>query len=196
MRTEKATVHIRPFTPEEAVTAASWRYPGDLSMYDGEPNNWGQFLAESDTGHGYYAIVDDSELVGFCCFGPEGRVAGQPAKHHDLLDVGGGIRPDLVGRGLGALGLTVILGYARDRFTPAGFRGSHPQPAFHCSLPVGWISHHRHLPRARRPGVHRTRACRTSGRLRRRSSGAVAQTARRCPPSSGPLGVDDDHAPR
>jgi ribosomal-protein-alanine N-acetyltransferase len=122
MRTERATVHIRPFTPEEAVIAASWRYPGDLSMYDGEPNNWGQFLAESDTGHGYCAIVDDSELVGFCCLGPEGRVAGQPAKHHGLLDVGGGIRPDLVGRGLGAVGLTAILGYARDRFTPAGFR--------------------------------------------------------------------------
>lgn len=48
-------------------------------MYDGEPNNWGRFLAESDTGHGYYA---------------------------GLLDVGGGIRPDLVGRGLGAVGLT------------------------------------------------------------------------------------------
>jgi GNAT superfamily N-acetyltransferase len=114
MRTERATVHIRTFTPEEAVIAASWRYPGDLSMYDGEPNNWGQFLEGSDTGHGYYAIVDDNELVGFCCLGPEGRVAGQPAKHNGLLDVGGGIRPDLVGRGLGAVGLTAILGYARD----------------------------------------------------------------------------------
>jgi ribosomal-protein-alanine N-acetyltransferase len=122
MRTERPTIHIRSFTPEEAVIAASWRYPGDLSMYNGEPNNWHHFLDETDAGHGYYAIVDDGELVGFCCFGPEGRVAGQPAKGDGLLDLGGGIRPNLVGQGLGAVGLPVILAYARYRFSPAGFR--------------------------------------------------------------------------
>jgi len=63
MRSERARIHIRPFTPEEAVVAASWRYPGALSMYDGEPDNWHQFLAATDAGHGYYAVVDDGDLV-------------------------------------------------------------------------------------------------------------------------------------
>ena len=122
MRSAKAAIHIRPFTPEEAVIAASWRYPGELAMYDGEPNTWHVFLAETEEGHGYYAIVDDSDLLGFCCFGPEARVAGQPAGRNDLLDLGGGIRPDLVGQGLGAAGMAAVLTYGRDRFSPAGFR--------------------------------------------------------------------------
>lgn len=122
MRSERASIHIRPFTPEEAAIAASWRYPGELSMYDGEPANWQQFLAVTETGHGYYAVVDHGDLVGYCCFGPEGRVPGQPGNSCDLLDLGGGMRPDLVGQGLGAVGMAAILTYARDRFSPAGFR--------------------------------------------------------------------------
>ena len=122
MRFERAPVHIRPFTPAEAVIAASWRYPGELSMYDGEPRNWHEFLAVTEAGHGYYAIVDEEQLLGFSCFGLEGRVVGQPANRNDLLDLGGGMRPDLVGQGLGAVGMTAILAYARERFSPAGFR--------------------------------------------------------------------------
>ncbi len=78
MRSERATIHIRPFTPEEAVVAASWRYPGDLSMYAGDPDSWHQFLAATEGGHGYYAVVRGVDLIGFCCFGQEGRVPGQP----------------------------------------------------------------------------------------------------------------------
>ena len=115
-------LEIRPFTPEEAVVAASWRYPGVLAMYDAKPEAWPEFLVRSESGHGYYAIVDHGELVGFCCFGPEGRVPGQPPGDEDLLDVGGGIRPDLVGRGLGGVGLPQVLAYARQRFSPPGFR--------------------------------------------------------------------------
>jgi RimJ/RimL family protein N-acetyltransferase len=122
MRSAKALIHIRPFTQEEAVIAASWRYPGELSIYDGEPNTWQVFLAETEEGHGYYAIVDDDDLLGFCCFGPEARVAGQPPGSDNLLDLGGGIRPDLVGQGLGAAGMAAVLTYARHRFSPPGFR--------------------------------------------------------------------------
>lgn len=115
-------MEIRPFTPEEAVVAASWRYPGVLSMYDGDPSAWHTFLVRSESGDGYYAIVDQGELLGFCCFGPEGRVAGQPAEDECLLDVGGGIRPDLVGQGLGAVGLPAVLEFGRQHFSPPGFR--------------------------------------------------------------------------
>ncbi len=121
-RVREADVHIRPFTWHEASAAASWRYAGDLSMYDGRPDGRHEFLAVADSGHGYYAIVDDRELLGFCCFGPDARVIGQPAVDDGLLDVGGGIRPDLVGQGLGVDGLATVLAYARSRFSPRGFR--------------------------------------------------------------------------
>ena len=75
-------------------------------------------------GYGYYALVQNDDLVGYCCFGPEGRVPGQPAPVDDLLDLGGGLRPDLVGKGLGAVGLPVILAFARERFSPQGFRSA------------------------------------------------------------------------
>ncbi|MDQ4088761.1 MAG: hypothetical protein M3163_00400 [Actinomycetota bacterium] len=114
-------MEIRRFTPEEAVVAASWRYPGVLAIYDGDPSAWQTFLVRSESGHGYYAIVDEGELVGFCSFGPEGRVVGQPAEIQGLLDVGGGIRPDLVGQGLGAVGLPAVLAFGRQRFSPPGF---------------------------------------------------------------------------
>ena len=61
-------------------------------------------------------------LSGFAASDRKGRVAGQPAGSDNLLDLGGGIRPDLVGRGLGAAGLAAVLTYARDRFSPPGFR--------------------------------------------------------------------------
>ncbi len=122
MGIREADVHIRRFTSSEAVEAASWRYAGDLSIYDGRAGGADEFLAVADSGHGYYAIVNDRELVGFCCFGLDARVAGQPAEGDGLLDVGGGIRPDLVGRGLGADGLAAVLAYARHRFSPRGFR--------------------------------------------------------------------------
>ena len=59
--------------------------------------------------NGYLALVDGAGvLVGYRCFGPEGQVPGGDYSG-DALDTGGGLRPDLTGRGLGraaiALGL-------------------------------------------------------------------------------------------
>jgi ribosomal-protein-alanine N-acetyltransferase len=113
---------IRPLTQDEARAAASWRYGGELSMYDGEPGQEDALLVMTAEGYGYYALVLGGEFVGYCCFGSEGRVPGQPAPEDDLLDLGGGVRPDLVGRGLGAVGLPQILAFAREQFSPPGFR--------------------------------------------------------------------------
>ena len=73
-------------------------------------------------GYGYYALVENDDFVGYCCFGPKGRVRGQRAPIEDLLDLGGGLRPDLVGKGLGALRLPMSLDFAREKFSPPGFR--------------------------------------------------------------------------
>jgi len=113
---------IRPLTRDEALAVTAWRYGGELAVYDGEPGQEEGLLAMTAEGHGYYALVMDDDFVGYCCFGPEGRVSGQPVPMDGLLDLGGGLRPDLVGKGLGAVGFPVILAFARERFSPSGFR--------------------------------------------------------------------------
>ncbi|MCA1674391.1 MAG: hypothetical protein LC799_20115 [Actinobacteria bacterium] len=122
MTANDLNIIIRPLTRDEALAAASWRYGGELSMYDGGPGHKEALLVMTADGYGYYALVQDGEVLGYCCFGPEGRVPGQPAPADDLLDLGGGLRPDLVGRGLGAVGFPLILAFARERFLPPGFR--------------------------------------------------------------------------
>jgi RimJ/RimL family protein N-acetyltransferase len=58
---------------------------------------------------GYHAVVDgEGTLVGFVCIGQEARVPGLPAAD-GITDVGVGMRPDLVGQGLGpAFGAAVL----------------------------------------------------------------------------------------
>lgn len=113
---------IRPLALDEALAVATWRYGGELAMYDGDPGQGEDLLVMTAEGYGYYALLENDDFVGYCCFGPEGRVLGQPAPVEDLLDLGGGLRPDLVGKGLGAVGLPVILDFAREQFSPPGFR--------------------------------------------------------------------------
>lgn len=66
-------------------------------MYDGDDDT----SALLDAANGYHALLDDKgEPAGFCCFGPDARVPGGDYPD-DALDVGLGLRPDLVGHGLG-----------------------------------------------------------------------------------------------
>jgi RimJ/RimL family protein N-acetyltransferase len=63
----------------------------------------------------------DNQLAGSCCFGPEARVPGideQPG----TLDVGYGMRADLVGRRLGRQFVEAILIFASDEFSPQRLR--------------------------------------------------------------------------
>jgi hypothetical protein len=114
MTPEHLNIVIRPLARDEALAVTAWRLGGELAMYDGAPGQEEALLVMTAGGYGYYAVVQNGEFVGYCCFGPEGRVPGQPAPVDNLLDLGGGLRPDLVGKGLGAVGLPVILCFARS----------------------------------------------------------------------------------
>src|SRR5206468_9220263 len=66
----------------------------------------------------YQAVRDeDGELVGFCTFGEDARVAGY-IYPDDALDIGVGMRPDLVGRGLGLAFTREVLDFARRELAP------------------------------------------------------------------------------
>lgn len=70
-----------------------------------------------DANAGYWAVVRGEELIGYCCFGGEGRVEGI-AEEPGTLDVGYGMRPDLMGQGLGRSFVGCIVAFGLNRFLP------------------------------------------------------------------------------
>jgi RimJ/RimL family protein N-acetyltransferase len=96
-------VRIEPASADTLGVLAEWRYPPPYDFYDGDADpvlNPERFFEARD---------DEGELVGFYYF---------EAKPPDL-DYGLGLRPDLVGRGLGPEFFLAGLAYARERYAPA-----------------------------------------------------------------------------
>lgn len=105
-------------TAAYAADIVTWRYPPPYDVYD---------MTRADTAlltgarAGFYALTDADELIGFRSFGPDGQV---PGGDYDAsaLDTGGGLRPDLTGRGLGREAIGTGLAFGRQRFAPGAFR--------------------------------------------------------------------------
>jgi RimJ/RimL family protein N-acetyltransferase len=106
-------VEVRPLTPADAADIASWHYPDRYATYD-----VGELVTPQG---GYWAVRRDDELVGYCCFGEEARVPGAD-EEPGVLDVGYGMRPELMGRGLGHDFVDAILAFAAERFGRPRFR--------------------------------------------------------------------------
>lgn len=106
-------------TATYAADIVTWRYdvPYDTySLTGSEP----EFF--TDPGNGYVALTDEAgNLVGYRCFGSDGRVPGFDYDD-SALDTGGGLRPELTGRGLGRQAIVIGLDYGQERFAPAAFR--------------------------------------------------------------------------
>jgi RimJ/RimL family protein N-acetyltransferase len=99
-------VRARDLTVEEAEEPLGWRYPEPYTTYDAE-GPLGRDL-------GYFAIEDDDgALVGFGCVGAEARVPGVE-EEAGTTDVGYGMRPDLVGQGLGREFVGAVLAHVAD----------------------------------------------------------------------------------
>ena len=90
-------------TPAAFAELASWRYEPPYDFYDGdqeEPLNPERF----------FSVRDDSDaIIGFYYFEP----------NDDVLDYGLGLRPDLVGRGLGLGFFRAGLEFGRERYVPS-----------------------------------------------------------------------------
>lgn len=108
------TMEIRSMNEREAEEVISWRYPGEYAFYDMEQD-------EEDTDElrtprvreqRYFSALSDGELVGFFEFDAK----------DDVVEVGLGLRPDLVGQGKGAGFLEAGLTFARERFVAKTFR--------------------------------------------------------------------------
>jgi [ribosomal protein S18]-alanine N-acetyltransferase len=105
-------------TADYAADIVTWRYPAPYDCYDmtgADP----AFLL--DPASGYYALVGQDGLLGFRSFGADGQVPGG-AYDESALDTGGGLRPELTGRGLGRAAIGTGLEFGRQRFAPPAFR--------------------------------------------------------------------------
>jgi [ribosomal protein S18]-alanine N-acetyltransferase len=101
-----------------AAQIVTWRYPAPYDCYDMTGAS-AAFIASAESG--FYALTDLDELIGFRSFGADGRVPG--GDYDDsALDTGGGLRPDLTGKGLGREAISTGLEFGRREFAPAAFR--------------------------------------------------------------------------
>jgi [ribosomal protein S18]-alanine N-acetyltransferase len=104
---------VRPLTETDSEAIATWHYPGRYKTYEVSE----RLTAEA----GFWAVDHEAALVGYCCFGHEARVPGA-VEEADTLDVGYGMRPDLMGHGLGREFVGAILDFAVGRFSPKRLR--------------------------------------------------------------------------
>lgn len=100
---------IRSLCDDDRRQIAGWRYGGDLAIYD--PGPGAAQLRAPD----HVALADrEGVLVAYGTFGPEAQV---PGGRYDTtaVDVGVGLRPDLVGRGWGEAAVRTLIAQARAR---------------------------------------------------------------------------------
>jgi len=106
-------MRVRELTDADARDIKSWRYDGSYATYD--------VTGAVSPGLGYFAVEHGRRLVGYCCFGAEARVPGVE-EEPGILDVGYGMRPELMGRGLGRSFVGSILAFGIRRFEPQRLR--------------------------------------------------------------------------
>lgn len=111
-------MRIVPMTLAYTSQIVTWRYDPPYDCYDMTGAD-ASFIAGPDSG--FFALTDETGLIGFRSFGADGQV---PGGNYDAsaLDTGGGLRPDLTGKGLGREAIRTGLDFGRQRFAPAAFR--------------------------------------------------------------------------
>lgn len=87
---------------EHALAIINWRYSFPYDYYNFDADTVQEDLHYLiDTKNNFWAILNlQGELEGYCSFGADGQVQGGDYSA-EALDIGMGIRPDLVGQGHG-----------------------------------------------------------------------------------------------
>jgi RimJ/RimL family protein N-acetyltransferase len=101
----------------------SWQYEPPYGMYTLEPVDEATAIRELLRPELHYVAVLDEhdDMIAFRCFGPDAQVPGG-IYGEEALDLGGGLRPDLTGKGLGWHVIAASMNYAMGRFAPRLFR--------------------------------------------------------------------------
>jgi ribosomal-protein-alanine N-acetyltransferase len=114
---------FRPLDEAGARAILTWRYEAPYDLYNldsGDMEASVRFFL--DPQNGYQAVVDgEGDLVAYCCFGLDAQVPGGDYGV-DALDVGLGVRPDLIGQGRGFRYVEAVLSFAQHTFAPGALR--------------------------------------------------------------------------
>ncbi|WP_326930245.1 ribosomal-protein-alanine acetyltransferase [Exiguobacterium artemiae] len=100
-----------PLTQSQAEEIAyEWTYEGDFAFYDmpNDQDDLAEFLDPDQRTEHYYAVMDETQLIGFFVFGP-----GQ-----NSLELALGMRPDLTGQGNGVAFLESGPAFAIEKYQP------------------------------------------------------------------------------
>lgn len=109
---------LTPMTGLLAVEVGGWHYPPPYDTYDLSPDDVTHLLQPE---YRYHAVWDGEDMVGYCCFGVDATVPGGDYSR-DALDVGWGMRPELVGHGRGRTFVSAIVGFAAKAYAPGRLR--------------------------------------------------------------------------
>ena len=113
---------FQPLTRPVAALMTEWIYPTPYNIYGYHTRNRAEALTYLTAPiNRFFAAFDGSELVGFRSFGSDGRVAGGDYDGR-YLDTGGGLRPDLMGRGLGQSAIAQGLHFGTSIYQTTRFR--------------------------------------------------------------------------
>jgi len=117
-------LQIRPMTVADAEAVCRWRYEGELASYDIPPAEFVESVeCMTDPGNGFFAVRRGNELIGFCSMGADGQVPGGPYDD-SAVDVGAGMRPDIVGKRVGSQFLREVVTFLRSMAGDAPLRAT------------------------------------------------------------------------
>jgi RimJ/RimL family protein N-acetyltransferase len=108
---------------EHALAIIKWRYSSPYDYYNFDADAIQEDLHYLiDAKNDFWAILNlQGELEGYCSFGLDGRVPGGDYSA-EALDIGMGIRPDLVGQGRGKHYAQAVIGHGTSQYRPQQLR--------------------------------------------------------------------------
>lgn len=117
------SISYRPADEESAREFLHWQYDPPYDIYNCPTD----YLEESiwyntDPVNNIYAMFNQhGELVGYCSYGSDARVAGGDYSE-EALDIGLMIKPELTGRGMGAHFARDVIRKGMDLYAPKKLR--------------------------------------------------------------------------
>jgi [ribosomal protein S18]-alanine N-acetyltransferase len=116
-------LEFQPIERSQALAILNWHYTHPYDYYNFDPDTIHSDLTYLlDPENAFYSILSCSgELIGFCSCGLDGQVPGGDYSAK-ALDLGMGIRPDLVGQGLGKHYAQAVMCYLSNKYKVQNLR--------------------------------------------------------------------------
>jgi len=117
-------VKFRQLSALEAEAIIRWQYSDQYSVYDiSDASKESSVDYMTDPGSRFFGAYEDEELVGFFSIGIDGQVPGG-LYDGSALDIGAGMRPDLVGKQGGGRFLQSVLEFLETETGGGNFRAT------------------------------------------------------------------------